>query len=105
MSIANSMGIPIPAFVRQPTVTVPVTVYATWGNVTGLRIRWTLQRIGVAHHFVDIELHPDAKALLRRAVRDEFELPVVYVDGDWLMAPTIDELNSSLQSHGLGNDA
>lgn len=101
MALATPMGIPIPAAVRRPTVLVPVTIYAIWWNVRGLRIRGALQRIGIPHHFVDIEVHPDAKALLRGAVRDVFELPVIYVDGDWLIAPAPNELKISLQKHGL----
>lgn len=103
MSIATPMGIAFPAVARRPTVTAPVTVYATWWNMGALRIRRALHRTGTAHHFVDIDLHPDAKTRLQGVMPGELELPIVYVDGDWLKAPSLDELTSSLQKHGLCN--
>ncbi len=104
MTISAPIDIAFPTIGRRPTATTPVTIYATLWNMRGLRASRALQKISVAHYFVDIDLHPDAKTLVRRVMGDKFDLPVVYVDGDWLMAPSLGELTTSLCKHGLHDD-
>ena len=100
MSVAIPMGSFGPALVRRPAVTVPVTVYGSWWNVSGHRISRALGRAGIAHHYVDVETNPDARCMLQSIVSNALEFPVVYIDGEWLMAPTLETVQASLHRHG-----
>jgi glutaredoxin len=102
MSIPAQMGFFLPTVGHQAPATTPVTVYATWWNVGGHRVRRALNREGIAHHYVDVEMNPAAQSTLRNlATSDTLELPVVYIDGAWLTVPTLDEVESALRRHGL----
>lgn len=102
MSIAAPIGIFVPTRVRRPTGTTPVTVYATWWSVPAYRIHRALARADVAHQYFDVEVNPDAKWTLRSiAHTDTLELPVVYIDGEWLSVPTLEEVKTALHRHGL----
>lgn len=87
---------------RGSRAVVPVTIYGNrWCGVSQ-RIRRALDRAGIAYQYVDLDLHPDVERRLRMIAGPAFDTPVVYVDGDWLMAPTLRELDYVLESHGVG---
>lgn len=102
MSLAVPMDFVISPLVRvrRATGAVPVTVYATWGNLSAHRICHALRRAGVGHRFVDIRAKADPHAAECRALREQIRLPVVCIDGDWLVAPTRNELDRVLSRHG-----
>ncbi len=85
----------------EPRVTVPVAIYGTrWCGLTQA-IRRGLARAGIAYEYVDLDLHPDAERKLQLLAGGRLRTPVVYVDGDWLMAPTFAEVRRMLAMHGV----
>jgi len=86
---------------RGSAATVPIAIYGNrWCGISQ-RIRRALDRAGIAYQYVDLDLHPDAERKLRMAAGPALNTPVVYVDGDWLMAPTLRELEETLRRHGV----
>lgn len=63
--------------------------------------RSTLDRAGIAYQYVDLDLHPEAERKLRMVAGPALNTPVVYVDGDWLMAPTVRQLEDVFERHGV----
>lgn len=108
MSLATPTGVvtPLsvfrPTIVRQPAVTVPVTVYTTRWNIGGYRIRRVLDQARITHHDIDPQTSPDAKNT-RQSLPGvgAVTFPVVYIDGEWLITPTPDTIQASLHRHGL----
>ena len=101
MSLAIPLGRFNAGLAWRPVVTVPVVVYGPWWNVTGHRIRCALDRAGIAHRCVDVEADADAKRTLQSIVPDTLEFPIVYIEGEWLIAPTLETVHASLRRHGL----
>lgn len=86
---------------RRSVATVPVAIYGNRWCGMSQRIRRALDRAGIAYQYVDLDLHPDAERKLRMVAGPALNTPVVYVDGDWLMAPTMRELEDALERHGV----
>lgn len=85
---------------RREASTIPVVVYGNrWCGVTRLVSR-ALGRAGVEFQYVDLDLHPDVERRLRLSLGGQLRTPLVYVDGEWLMAPSIGELQHTLARHG-----
>lgn len=82
--------------------TVPVAVYGNrWCGLTQM-IRRALRRDGVDHEFVDLDLYPDAERKLQRLAGGRLRTPVVYVGGEWLMEPSLRDVQNALARHGAG---
>lgn len=86
---------------RVTTATVPVTIYDDHWRTTTQRIRHVLDRAGVLYQYVDLQMHPDAEHELRIVAGADVRMPVVYVDGEWLMAPTPSQVEDALERHGV----
>ncbi|MBN9151171.1 MAG: hypothetical protein KF739_01035 [Cryobacterium sp.] len=87
--------------VRTASATVPVTVYGTVRCIRTHRIRHNLDRAGIHYHYVDLDLNRNSRRELRMLAGDHFATPVIRLDHDWLIAPTISELQSALKKHPL----
>ncbi len=81
--------------------TVIVTVYGSVRCGHTRRIRHALTQAGIRYHFVNFDLHRETRRKLHLLTGDNFATPVVHLDGDWLLAPSIAELQSALQRHGM----
>jgi mycoredoxin len=83
------------------TATVPVVVYGNrWCGLTQMVSRG-LDRSGVDYQYVDLDLHPEIERRLRLNLGRGLRTPLVYVGGDWYMAPSMRELQHALARHGL----
>ncbi len=84
----------------RPAVQVPVAIYGNrWCGITQM-IRRGLDRAGVDYQYVDLDLHPEVDRKLRMLARGALRTPVVYIDGEWLMAPSLAEVRYVLARHG-----
>jgi len=89
-----------PRVTRRP-VEVPVAIYGNrWCGITQL-IRRALDRAGVPYQYVDLDEHPSAHAKLEALARGRLRTPVVYIDGEWLMEPSLAEVRAVLARHGV----
>jgi mycoredoxin len=86
----------------QPTVrTVPVAIYGNrWCGITQLTRR-ALDRAGIGYDYVDLDEYPSVDARLQALTGGRLRTPVVYIDGEWLMAPSLREVQSVLARHGV----
>lgn len=81
--------------------TGPVVVYGRrWCGITQL-VRRYLDRAGVPYEFVDLDVHPQVEQRLRWAAGGALRNPVVYVGGQWLVQPSIREVQWALARSGL----
>lgn len=64
-------------------------------------VRRYLERRGVPYEFVDLEANPTAAARLRWLTGGTVSHPTVYVDGELLVEPTMDELEWALIRSGM----
>jgi mycoredoxin len=86
--------------VRHRRSAVPVVVYGNrWCGLTQMVSR-ALARAGVEFQYVDLDVHPEIERRLRMSLGPRLRTPLVYVDGDWHMAPSIRELEGALARHG-----
>jgi mycoredoxin len=77
--------------------TVPVVVYGTrWCAATQM-VRRYLERLGVPYNYVDLELNPAATEQLRWWTGGSASHPTVYIGGELLVEPTLDELAWALR--------
>jgi mycoredoxin len=92
---------PVP-FGRTPaSPDVPVIVYGTsWCGHTML-VRRYLERAGVPYRYIDTEAHPEVRAQLRWWAGGSVRHPTVYIGGEVLVAPDLDELDWALSRSGL----
>lgn len=81
--------------------TIPVVVYGTRWCAMSQMVRRRLDRLGVPHRYVDIELHPEVVPQLRWWSGGSASHPTVYVDGEVLVEPTLAELDWALARRGL----
>jgi len=79
----------------------PVVVYGNrWCGLTQMVVR-ALARAGVDYEYVDLDDHPAIERRLWSAAGGRLRTPVVYVDGQWLVAPSIARLRSALTRTGV----
>lgn len=79
---------------------VPIVIYGNrWCGLTQM-LRRGLDRAGVDYDYVDLDLHPQVEARMRRTLGPRIRTPLVYVGGDWHMAPSLRELQGALARHG-----
>ncbi|EHR48450.1 glutaredoxin-like protein [Saccharomonospora marina XMU15] len=101
------MTIPMVAPINRAAHTVgtvapaAVVVYGNrWCGITQM-VRRLLDRAGVPYQYVDLDLNPQARQRLRWLAGGDIRNPVVYIGGQWLEQPTIQELQWALTRHGL----
>ncbi|MDO9063126.1 MAG: glutaredoxin family protein [Microbacterium sp.] len=81
--------------------TIPVAIYGNrWCGITQL-IRRALDRAGIDYDYVDLDEHPAVHARLEALTRGQLRTPVVYVDGEWLMEPSLRQVEAALSRHGV----
>ena len=94
------MDVAAPPTRRPPVRTVPVVIYGNrWCGLTQMISRG-LDRAGYDYQYVDLDRHPEIERRLRRTLGARLRTPLVYVDGEWHMAPSLRELQSALARHG-----
>jgi mycoredoxin len=80
---------------------MPVLIYGNrWCGITQL-IRRALDRGGIDYDYVDLDDRPDARARLERLTGGRLRTPVVHIDGEWLMEPSLREVQTVLARHGV----
>lgn len=80
---------------------VPVAIYGNrWCGITQL-IRRTLDRAGIRYDYVDLDDHPAIHARLEQLTGGRLRTPVVHIDGEWLMEPTLRQVQTVLARHGV----
>jgi len=104
MTILDAVRVPSPSWAAPQRaaapVQVPVAIYGNrWCGVTQL-VRRALDRAGIDYEYVDLDLFPDAERKLRMLAGGRLRTPVVYVGGEWFMAPTLDVVRDALIRHG-----
>ena len=78
----------------------PVTIYGTsWCGMTQV-IRRYLDRAGIPYRYVDLDLNPGAKAQLQWLTGGYASHPTVYIDGQVLVEPDLNELKWVLARKG-----
>jgi mycoredoxin len=81
--------------------TVPVVVYGNrWCGITQL-VRRYLDRAGVPYDYIDLDRNPEAARRLQWAAGGRLRNPVVYVGGEWLVQPSLSDLQWALARSGL----
>jgi mycoredoxin len=85
----------------RQAVDVPVAIYGnSWCGITQMTRR-ALDRAGIEYHYVDLDRHPDVNRKLQLLGRGRARTPLVYVGGEWLMAPGLPQLQRALARHGV----
>lgn len=80
---------------------VPVAIYGhRWCGITQL-IRRALNRAGIDYDYVDLDEHPAVHARLQALSGGQLRTPVVHVDGEWLMGPSLRQVQAVLARHGV----
>ena len=77
-----------------------VTMYSTSWCGYCRRLQRQLDEAGIDYEYVDLDLHPEIERRLRLTLGPRLHTPLVYVDGDWYMAPSMRELQHALARHG-----
>ena len=86
---------------RTRTRTVPVAIYGNrWCGITQL-IRRALDRADIGYDYVDLDDHPSVRARLEALTRGRLRTPVVHIDGEWLMEPSLRQVQTVLARHGV----
>jgi len=92
---------PVPTRWAPRTRTVPVAIYGNrWCGITQL-IRRALDRAGVEYAYVDLDEHPSVHARLEALTGGRLRTPVVHVGGEWLMEPSLRQVQAALARHGV----
>lgn len=83
------------------TRAVPVAIYGNrWCGISQL-IRRALERAGIAYDYVDLDDHPLVRARLDALTGGRLRTPVVHIDGEWLMEPSLRQVQAVLARHGI----
>lgn len=86
--------------VHRPAPVVPIVIYGNrWCGITQM-VRRALDRAGIDYDYVDLDADPVAERRLRWMAGGVLRTPVVYIGGEWLMAPTVYQLQAALVRHG-----
>lgn len=77
-----------------------VVVYGTtWCGMTQM-VRRYLDRLGLSYRYMDLDEDADAEKQLRWVTGGYASHPTVIIDGQVLIEPDIDELQSALSDNG-----
>ena len=78
----------------------PIVVYGTrWCAATQM-VRRYLDRVGIPYRYVDLDYDPTAAAQLRWVTGGTVSHPTVYLGGQWLVEPTVRDLEWALARTG-----
>lgn len=91
-----------PTVPRSGEAITMVTVYGTVRCGRTFQIRRALRQTGVGFRYIDLDLHRAARRHLQQCAGPDFATPVIHLDEEWLIAPTVLELRDALTRHGLG---
>ncbi len=81
--------------------TVPVAIYGNrWCGITQL-IRRALARAGVDYEYVDLDDNPAIYDRLVALTGGRLRTPVVHIGGEWLMEPSLRQVQAALARHGI----
>ena len=99
MTLLDSIGTARPY--ARDAVQVPIAIYGnSWCGITQM-IRRALDRAGIDYQYIDLDRHPEVDRKMRMLARGGVRTPVVYIGGDWLMAPSLREVQYALLRHGV----
>ena len=99
MSIATAAAtFPV---VAGPRTAVAVTLHGSWWNLPSHRIRSFLERSDIDYRWVNLTPMSLAAEAITRQLGAAPRPPVVCIEGDWMLAPTRDEVAEALRRHGL----
>jgi mycoredoxin len=90
-----------PYGVRVAPQVPPIVVYGTSWCAASQMVRRYLDRLGVPYRYVDLEYDPAAAARLRWLTGGTVSHPTVYVGGEYLVEPTLNELAWALARVGV----
>ncbi len=77
-----------------------IVVYGTtWCGMTQI-VRRYLDRLGLRYRYLDLEEDTDAESQLRWITGGYANHPTVVIDGQVLIEPEVDELQSALSENG-----
>ncbi|HZU78129.1 MAG TPA: glutaredoxin family protein [Dehalococcoidia bacterium] len=79
----------------------PVVVYGTSWCAASQMVRRYLDRLGVPYRYVDLEYDPGAAARLRWLTGGTVSHPTVYINGEYLVEPSLSELRWALARAGV----
>jgi len=83
-----------------PSPAGTVVVYGTrWCGMTQM-VRRFLDRAGIPYQYIDLDYNPGAKNELRWLTGGYTSHPTVYIDGQVLIEPSIDELKWAMTEAG-----
>lgn len=80
---------------------VPVVVYGTRWCAQTQMLRRYLERLGVPYEYVDLEQNPAATQQLRWWTGGYASHPTIYIGGEILVEPTVNELEWALSRRGF----
>lgn len=84
---------PFPTRWAPRTRTVPVAIYGNrWCGITQLIVEYA---------YVDLDEHPSVHARLEALTGGRLRTPVVHVGGEWLMEPSLRQVQAALARHGV----
>jgi mycoredoxin len=86
---------------RTPMQVPPIVVYGTGWCAASQMVRRYLDRLGLPYRYVDLEYDPAAVARLRWLTGGAASHPTVYIGGEWLVEPTISEIQWALARAGV----
>ena len=90
-----------PYGVRIAPQTPPIVVYGTTWCAATQMVRRFLDRYGVSYRYVDLEHDPIAAERLRWLTGGTVSHPTVYIAGEYLVEPTLSELEWALARVGV----
>jgi hypothetical protein len=80
---------------RISPVTVPVRTYGTIWDVRTTLVRLHLAHAGIVGDFIDVDRETSDLRV------KSLPVPSVYIDGEWLHAPRLAQIDEALNRHGL----
>lgn len=89
-----------PHYARGPAGDLTVAIYGNrWCGLTQ-QIRRALDRAGIDYEYVDLDAYPQVEQRLRMLAGASLRTPVIHIGGDWLMEPTLWQVQAALARHG-----
>jgi mycoredoxin len=80
---------------------IPIVVYGTRWCAQTQMVRRFMERLGIPYEYADLESDPEAVRRLKWLTGGTASHPTVYIGGEWLVEPTMRELEWALNRSGL----
>lgn len=81
-------------------LSVPIVVYGTqWCGMTQM-IRRYLDRLGIPYRYIDLDTNPGGRAQLQWLTGGFTSHPTVYINGQVLVEPSINEVRWAVEELG-----